>query len=918
MVVELDFRALFEAAPGLYLVLAPDPALTILAASDAYLRATMTERTAIVGRGLFDVFPDNPADPEATGTRNLSASIARAVATREPDTMAVQKYDVRRPDGTFEQRWWSPVNTPVLDGTAVRYIIHRVEDVTDLARARREGVVLEARIAAEQLRADLRFRDLVDLAPEGVIVCDAKGAILLVNVAAEQMFGFARTELIGRSVEVLIPERARLRHATHLARFAVAASTRPMGSGLELAGLRKDGSEFPVEVSLSPMRSAGGLTILTAIRDITERRKIERDLERLAAIVDSSEDAIIGETLGGEITSWNISAERMFGYPAKEMLGHSIATLFPHGLPDEEWAMLGRIAHGEKVAAFETQRRCKDGTLIHVSIRLSPILERDRVVGASKVVRDITERKQMEEATRRANAYLASAVDSIQDAFALYDEHDRVVLVNSTFRQLFGSGSDGAIAGQTFVEVLDAGIRTHVFAGDSPDALRERLLAYHRAPSGTIELRTTSGRSFRLYEQATPEGGSVSLYVDVTVDVIREDELRAARLAAEAASAAKTEFLSSMSHELRTPLNAILGFTELLQRDRKEPPTTRQNDRLAHIFRGGEHLLRLITDIVDLSRIESGRLSMSSERVALASVLAEVISQLQPQAAQRQISFGQASTLDDGAVVVADRTRLSQILMNFGSNAVKYGRAGGRAVYRVSRATAASVRVALEDDGIGIPRDKQTKVFEPFQRAGQEAGSIEGTGIGLAISKRLTELMGGRIGFASEPGRGSEFWIELPEHVVEKDEVAKTALPAKRESPLEHEGSRYLLVYIEDNPSNIALMQAVIDDIPRISMLTAPTAEAGIELIRMRHPDLVIMDINLPGMSGIEATRKLTERPDTREIPVIALSAAVLPRDTARANDAGFRRYLTKPVNIDELTTAFEEILLASEPATHG
>jgi len=914
-VKDLDFHALFEAAPGLYLVLAPDPAFTILGASDAYLRATMTERAAIVGRGLFDVFPDNPADPQATGTRNLAASIARAIAMRIPDTMAVQKYDVRRPDGTFEERWWSPVNTPVLDATnAVRYIIHRVEDVTELARARREGVALEARIAAEQQRADLRFRDLVDLAPDGVIVCDPEGTVLLVNVAAERMFGHAREEVIGRSIEMLIPERARARHAAHMAGFAAAPSARPMGTGLELAGLRKDGREFPVEISLSPLRNegTGTLTTLTAIRDITERRKFERDLERLAAIVDSSEDAIIGETLDGEITSWNVSAERMFRYTAGEMLGTSIAKLLPDNRLDHERAMLEQIARGDKVAAFEAQRRRKDGSLIHVSVRLSPIVERGRVVGASKVLRDITERKQMEEATRRANAYLASAVDSIQDAFALYDEHDRVVLVNSAFRQLFGRGSEGAIVGRTFSDVLDASVRSHIFAGDSVESIRERLTVYHRAPSGTVELRTTSGRIFRLYEQRTPEGGTVSLYVDVTTDVIREDELRAARLAAEAASAAKSEFLSSMSHELRTPLNAILGFTELMQRDRREPPTTRQNDRLAHVRRGGEHLLRLITDILDLSRIEAGRLSISTEPVAIASVLAEVVSQLQPHASKQQIQLSHVSTPDDDVVVVADRTRLSQILMNFGSNALKYGRLHGRAVYRVSRAKSGHVRIAIEDDGIGIPTAKQDKIFEPFQRAGQEAGPIEGTGIGLAISKRLAELMGGSVGFTSEPDRGSEFWLELAELVAESEEGAAAALRPSRETMLGREGPHYLLVYVEDNPSNIALMQAVIEDLPRIVMITAPTAEAGIELIRMRNPDLVIMDINLPGMSGIEAMRRLAERTETREIPVIALSAAALPRDKDRANDAGFRRYLTKPVNIDELTAAFEEILRAA------
>ncbi|HET9622938.1 MAG TPA: PAS domain S-box protein [Kofleriaceae bacterium] len=914
--MDLNFRTLFEAGPSLYLVLAADPARTILAVSEAYLNATMTKRDVIVGRGMFDVFPDNPADPHATGTRNLEASIARVIATQQPDTMAVQKYDVRRPDGSFEERWWLPSNTPVLDASGdVRYIVHRAEDVTELARARREGVALEARIATEQQQADLRFRDLVDLAPDGVIVSDPTGKILLVNIAAERMFGFSRTELLGRSVEMLMPERARAHHAEHMARFVASPSSRPMGSGLELTGLRRDGREFPIEVSLSPMHADGRLSILTALRDITERRKIERDLERLAAIVDSSDDAIISETLAGEITSWNVSAERMFDYRAQEMLGASVARLLPEGGMSEERGGGERNARGEKVAAFETQRRRRDGTTVDVSIRLSPIIERGRVVGASKVVRDITEQRRMAEETRRANAYLASAVESIQDAFALYDEHDRVVLVNSAFRQTFGSGTDGPIIGRSFADVLDDSLRTHLFVADDPAALRARLIASHTAPAGPVELRTASGRIFRLYDQTTPEGGRVSLYVDVTVDVIREDELSAARVAAEAASAAKSEFLASMSHELRTPLNAILGFSDLLQRDRKEPASARQIERLGHIHRAGSHLLRLISDILDLSRIESGRLTISAEPVALSSVLAEVISQLQPQATRQQITLGQTSSTDEDAVVVADRTRLSQILMNFGSNALKYGRAHGHAEFRVSRASGNQIRIALADDGIGIPKDKQGKIFEPFQRAGQEAGTIEGTGIGLAISKRLVELMSGGIGFTSEPGRGSEFWIELPEPAAVAAEGESTAAggpKGMRLSALEREGSPFLLLYIEDNPSNTALMRSLIDDLPRLRMLTATTAEVGLELVRARRPDLVIMDINLPGMSGIEAMRKLAASDDTRDIPVIALSAAALPRDTVHAQEAGFRRYLTKPVNVDELTAAFEEILLAT------
>ncbi|HWO20981.1 MAG TPA: PAS domain S-box protein [Kofleriaceae bacterium] len=638
---------------------------------------------------------------------------------------------------------------------------------------------------AEPPRFD--FRDLVDAAPDGMIVCDRAGTLTLVNVQAEQMFGYSRDELIGKPIEVLIPERLRARHPHHIAGYMNAPRTRPMGSGLELLGRRRDGTEFPVEISLSPIQSAQGQMIAAAIRDVTDRKRIE----------------------------------------------------------DE---------------------------------------------------------------ARRANAYLLSAVDSIQDAFSLYDEEDRIVLVNSAFRQLLGPAIRGPIVGRKFEDLLDEIFAAGLLDPGDPAALRARWLAYHRLPEGALELRTRGGHALRAIERPTAEHGTVSLIVDVSEDRRRADELRRAREAAETASAAKSEFLASMSHELRTPLNAVLGFAQLLQRDRKQPLSDRQRDRIDYVVRGGEHLLRLIDEVLDLSRIEAGGVTISAESVGVRELIAEVVATLDPVAGRAGVAIAIAQVPADLPSVVADRTRLAQILMNFGSNAIKYNRAGGHVTFAVTRVEGC-VRIAVTDDGLGIPADKHARIFEPFHRAGQETGPIEGTGIGLAISKRLAELMKGAVGFQSEAGAGSTFWVELPSVAGAAAEVPAPGVADLASSPLAAPGRVRKVIYIEDNPSNIVFMRELMEDLQSVELVTAPNAELGIELVRAHLPALVILDINLPGMSGFDAVRRLKEWPETRDIPVIALSAAALPRDTARATEAGFHRYLTKPVQVDELTAVLEELL---------
>lgn len=388
------------------------------------------------------------------------------------------------------------------------------------------------------------------------------------------------------------------------------------------------------------------------------------------------------------------------------------------------------------------------------------------------------------------------------------------------------------------------------------------------------------------------------------------EALRRAREAADAASTAKSAFLSSMSHEIRTPLNSILGFTQLLQRDKKSALDERQLNRVGHVLKSGEHLLRLVDDMLDLSRIEAGGVTVSPEPVSVDEVLAEVKSTLEPVASGMGIDLVVEAHPFGPCRAIADRTRFVQILINYGTNAIKYGRKGGHATLSVSLLEDDFVRVAVTDDGIGIPEAKQGKVFVAFERAGQETGPIEGSGIGLAVAKRLGELMGGRVGFRSTPGRGSTFWLDLPAHSGTSSGVETRAAGARPPSthPEGHSTRRRTIVYVEDNPANVALMESIVQDLERFVLIVAPTAEAGIDVIRERRPDVVIMDVNLPGMSGNEAMQLLRRQPETANIPVVALTAAVMPDQQDRARTSGFDRYLSKPVDVEELMEAIEAL----------
>ena len=657
------------------------------------------------------------------------------------------------------------------------------------------GFLLEQRRSEQEkairdlsVRGEERLGQMLDAAPDAMIMVDTDARIRFVNTQTEKLFGYSRADLLGQPMERLVPERFRGTHAMHLRRYFEKPTTRTMGSGLELFGLRRDGSEVPIEVSLSPLAMDGVLCVSAAIRDITERKSLE------------------------------------------------------------------------------------------ASARLTA-------------------------------ARLASAVESIQDAFALFDENDRLLLCNSVYRRLLAGVLPDALVGRPYQEVLDAWLAELEFANDDERAaFREERRSRRHEPKSEFNVRTRDGRSLRVIDRRTPEGGFVKTIWDLTEDARLAAELRDARAIAEEASAAKSEFLSSMSHELRTPLNAILGFSQLLQRDKRQPLPDKHRERVDQILRGGEHLLCLIDDILDLARIEARGVSISTEPVNVLEVLTELLTTLSPTAATAGIHLELDAVGDDIPMIAADRTRFAQILMNFGSNAVKYNRPEGRVTFSVSTPNPERLRVGVRDNGMGVPEDKQDTLFQPFQRAGQETGPIEGTGIGLAITKRLAELMAGSVGFRSVHGEGSEFWVELPVHSSRR----LSSLPPGTDSaemPRHVERGSAVVLYVEDNPANVTLMEDLMSVFENIELIVARTAEQGIEIARATRPTVIIIDINLPGMSGLDALRILRRWPETAQIPVIALTAAASERDRQHGEEAGFYRYLTKPIKVEDLEATLAAIL---------
>lgn len=652
-----DFEAVFNAAPGNYLLLSPD--FTIIGVNQAYLAATMTVREDIVGRGLFEVFPDNPDDPAADGVRNLRASLLRVLAQKRPDRMPIQKYDIRRPDvegGGFEERYWSPLNSPVLgpDG-GVYCIIHWVEDVTKSQRELR---------ASEE-----RERSILDAAYDAFVAIDAGSVITAWNRQAEKTFGWSRDEAIGRSlVETIIPPQYREAHHRGLGHFLATGEGPVLNRPLEITALRRSGEEFPVELAI-----------------------------------------------------WSLQVGDSYCFNA--------------------------------------------------------------------FLRDITERKRTEE------------------------------------------------------------------------------------------------------------------------------ELHQAKAMAEAANYAKSDFLAKMSHELRTPLNAIIGFSELLEAHTFGELNERQQRYVGNVLSSGRHLLQLINDILDLSKVEAGHMELALSEFDVGTALREARTIVATLADKKRLSL-EIEVEDAIPVLTADQSKFKQILYNLLSNAIKFTPEGGQIRLTVRRAAEGAVReggewieVAVADTGIGLRPEDQERIFGTFEQVDSAYGrEQEGTGLGLALSRKLVELHGGWIWVESELGKGSVFRFILP---LAPRAVTPAAFAIASSGMVSSAGSGPLVLVVEDDSqAGDLLTQHLTQAGYRVAR--ASSGDQAVALARELRPDAITLDILLPDQDGLKVLSQLKVFPETRDIPVVVVS---LTENRELGFSLGVVDWLVKPVNRDDLLAAVRRAFAGTKAA---
>ncbi len=656
-----------------------------------------------------------------------------------------------------------------------------------------------------------------------------------------------------------------------------------------------------------------GAVILTKVgRDAagTLRATMEAQI-RLQAVLDGALDAVVTMDAQGLITMWSQRAQLLLGWREDEVRGQALEGLVlvkEHDLPSQSG--LARMMH--KAASLHLGRRVertavrRDGSLLAVEVATSRASLGEQVL-TTVFIADISERKAAEDRL----ALFRRVFDASNQSIVISDAMSRGLYQNRAHELAMGY-SDQDIIGKPFAHALPQDVASKVWAEV------KLAIAKDGAWEGQLPFRRKDGSAFMTASHIgsiKDEQGNIqyvfNLFNDVTQELVRLEELRLAKEAAEQANLAKSDFLSSMSHELRTPMNAVLGFGQILEFD--ESLTAEQLDNVTEILKGGRHLLKLIDDVLDLAKIESSSIKLSMEAVSVADLIGEAWRVVEPIALSRNIALHKNLLLV--ADVTADRGRLKQVLLNLLSNAINFNRDGGEIGISTQAMPTGRLRIEIADSGQGIAPERLPVIFEAFNRRGTAHGQVGGTGIGLIITRRLVDLMGGEVGVESELGVGTTFWVDLPianmaaSNPTSNSNISATMPVDEGLAYFDASIHQYSVLCIDDNPVNLKLIAQLLSKRPRIHLISAHSPGLGIQLALGRQPDLILLDINMPGMDGYQVLEVLKTYARTKSIPIIAVTANAAPRSNSLGGAAGLADYLTKPLDAEKFLATVDRWL---------
>ncbi|OHD25970.1 MAG: hypothetical protein A2Y38_19300 [Spirochaetes bacterium GWB1_59_5] len=779
------------------------------------------------------------------------------------------------------------------------------------------GAVITFRDIEERKKADQELHILklaMEQSPVSMVITDAEGTIQFVNPKFTAATGYTSEEAVG--------ENPRLLKSGEFPKESYQELWNTISSGRTWHGhfhnKRKNGELYWEDAIISPVMDGNGTIhhYFALKEDITERKRMQELMRLQSQAMDSAPgyilicDALIPDQ---PIIYANQAFEILTGYSKSEVVGKN--PRFLQGVNKHQTG-LEEIRRGLRENAPSQvliQNYRKDGSLFWNDLRVAPVLDDkgqiSHYVGISNIVTDFVE---IQEQLRKNEERLRLAQE-----YADIGTWDLNIKTN----ELYWSEKIGPLFGYpegdikaTYERFLDA---VHPEDRQSVHSTVQHCIdtgdAYqieHRCvwPDGSIHWLQENG-NISSDKKGDPTH-MLGLIQDITARKNAEEALRRSMIEANRANQAKSLFLSSMSHELRTPMNAILGFGQLLEMESSLDPA--HLDFIQEIIKAGHHLLELINDVLDLARIESGKVDLMMESISCVPLVDECLNLVRPLASKQNITIN--STCPPELTVRADRMRLKQVLINILSNAIKYNTNGGSVAVRVS-ARDGKIRFSISDTGRGIAKERMSELFAPFNRLGLESSDIEGTGIGLTISKQLVELMGGWIGATSEPGTGSRFWIDLKqEYPADRDTQTVKIMPETME-PADSRRT-FSILYIEDNPANLRLVERILEKRGHIRLIEAHTPALGLELAAIHLPDLILMDLGMRDMDGFEVLRLVRESDWGRSMPVMAISAYAMANDIEKGLAAGFVEYLTKPLDIRRFLDTIDRVL--TECATHS